>query len=104
MTTIVVLFNLKKDASIEDYERWAVTTDLPTASALPSVDKFEVLKAEGVLMSEESSPYQYIELLVIGDMEQFGKDVSTDVMQKVAAQFQTFADNPLFIMTSKIGA
>lgn len=104
MTTIVVLFNLKKDASITDYEHWAVTTDLPTAGGLPSVEKFEILKAEGLLMSDETPPYQYIELLNINDMEQFGTDVSTEIMQKVAGEFQSFADNPLFIMTSKIEA
>jgi hypothetical protein len=104
MTSIVVLFNLKKDVTIKDYEKWAITTDLPTAGALPSIDKFEVLKAEGLLMSEENSPYQYIEILNINNMEQFGKDVSTQTMKQVADEFQSFADNPLFIMTSAIEA
>ena len=104
MTTIVVLFNLKNDVAIEIYENWAKTTDIPTASSLPSVDKFSVLKAQGLLMSEHSSPYQYIELLEINDIEQFGKDVSTEVMQKVAEEFQSFANDPLFIMTSTVEA
>lgn len=102
MTTIVVLFNLKDNVDIADYEQWAQTTDLPTASALPSVDTFELLKTQGLIMSEEKSPYQYIEILNINDMDQFGKDVSTEVMQKVASQFQSFADNPLFILTEKL--
>ncbi|MBU2919619.1 REDY-like protein HapK [Psychrosphaera sp. F3M07] len=104
MTTIIVLFNLKDTAQVSEYESWAKTTDIPTASGLPSVDKFAVLKAEGLLMSEDNSPYQYIEILEINDMEQFGKDASSAVMQKVAGEFQSFADNPLFIMTSKIEA
>jgi len=104
MTTIVVLFNLKSDADEAAYQAWAKKTDIPTAGGLPSVDKFEVLKAEGLLMSDALPPYQYIEILEINDMEQFGKDVSTETMQKVAAEFQSFADNPLFIMTSKVEA
>ncbi len=102
MTTVVVLFNLKAGVNESEYQAWAKTTDLPTAGALPSIDTFEVLKAEGLLMSEDVPPYQYIELLKVNDMEQFGKDVSTDVMQKVAGEFQSFADNPLFIMTSAL--
>lgn len=102
MTTIIVLFNLKTDASITDYENWAKTTDIPTAGSLPSVDQFDVLKSQGLLMSEEQPPYQYIEILKINDMEQFGTDVSSETMQKIANQFQTFADNPLFIMTEKL--
>ena len=102
MTTIVVLFNLKSDVSLADYEAWAKTTDIPTAGNLPSVDVFEVLKAEGLLMSDEKPPYQYIEFLKINDMDQFGKDISTEVMQKVASEFQSFADNPQFILASQL--
>lgn len=102
MTTIVVLFNLKKDVNVSEYEQWAKETDLPTASGLPSVDQFEVLRAEGLLMSEDNAPYQYIEILKINSMEQFGTDVSSEVMQKVAQEFQSFADNPLFISTSNL--
>jgi hypothetical protein len=102
MTTIVVLFNLKTDADEARYQAWAKETDIPTAGGLPSVDAFEVLKAEGLLMSDATPPYQYIEILKVNDMDQFGKDVSTETMQKVAGEFQQFADNPLFIMTSKL--
>jgi hypothetical protein len=90
MTTIVVLFNLKSDASKADYQAWAKSTDIPTAGGLPSVDSFEVLKSEGLLMSEDATPYQYIEILKVNDMDQFGQDVGTETMQKVAAEFQSF--------------
>lgn len=102
MTTIVVLFNLKKGVNVTEYEQWAKETDLPTASSLPSVDQFEVLRTEGLIMSEDNAPYQYIEILKINSMEQFGTDVSSEVMQKVAQEFQSFADNPLFISTSNL--
>lgn len=102
MTTIIVLFNLKENVAINQYEKWAKETDLPTAGSLPSVEQFDLLKTEGLIMSDEQPPYEYIEILKINDMEQFGKDVSSEVMQKVAGEFQSFADKPLFILTSKI--
>ena len=102
MTTIVVLFNLQAGVDDSVYRQWATATDIPTAGGLASVDSFEVLKAEGLLMSEDSPPYQYIEILKINDMDQFGQDVATATMQKVASEFQQFADKPLFIMTSKL--
>jgi hypothetical protein len=98
MTTLIVLFNLKDAARREEYERWAREVDLPTAGALKSVDKFEVLKASG-LLTGGPSPY---EILRINSMEQLGADVGSPTMQQVAAQFQAFADNPLFIMTSSL--
>ena len=102
MTTIVVLFNLKADVDETIYRQWAKETDIPTAGGLASVDSFEVLKAEGVLMSESMPPYQYIEILKINDMDKFGQEVATPTMQKIASEFQTFADNPVFIMTSTL--
>jgi hypothetical protein len=101
MTTLIVLFNLKDASQREAYERWAREVDLPTAGSLPSVDRFEVLKASG-LLTGDPSPYQYVEILRINSMEQLGKDVGTPAMQQVAAQFQAFADNPIFIVTSAL--
>ena len=101
MTTLIVLFNLKDASRRADYERWAREVDLPTAGALPSVDKFEVLKASG-LITGAPSPYEYVEVLRINDMGQLGKDIGTPTMQQVSAQFQAFADNPLFIVTQSL--
>lgn len=102
MTTIVVLFNLKPGVSPSDYEEWARTTDLPTVTRLPSVDDFAVLRTTGLLGSEAPAPFQYVELLRVNDMEQLGTDVSSETMQKVAGEFQQFADNPQFMLTENI--
>ena len=101
MTTLIVLFNLKDATQRAAYEKWAREVDLPTAGALPSVDKFEVLKASG-LLTGGPSPYEYIEILRINDMAQLGADVGTPTMQQVSAQFQAFADNPVFILTQPL--
>jgi hypothetical protein len=101
MKTLVVLFNLKDAGQRAAYEAWAREVDLPTAGALPSVDKFEVLRATG-LLTGGPSPYDYVEILRINDLAQLGADAGTPVMQKVAAQFQAFADKPLFIITESL--
>ncbi|MBB5210175.1 REDY-like protein HapK [Microbulbifer hydrolyticus] len=101
-TTIVVLFNLKPGVSPSDYEEWARTTDLPTVRKLDAVDQFSVLRTTGLLGSDAPAPYQYVELLVVKDMQQLGADVSSETMQKVAAEFQQLADNPQFILTESI--
>ncbi len=98
MAKIVVLFNLKPGVVVADYEKFARETDLPIVNALPSINRFEVLKATG-LLSGGLSPYQYIEILDIKGLEQLGKDVATEQMQKVAAEFRSLADNPQFILT-----
>ena len=101
MTTLVVLFNLKDSAAVTQYEAWARAIDLPTAGSLKSVDKFEVLRAQG-LLGGGPAPYQYVEILRVNDMRQFGSDIATPEMQKVASQFQAFASNPLFLLTESL--
>jgi hypothetical protein len=101
MAKIIVLFNLKAGVSVADYEKFARETDLPIVNALPSVDKFEVLKASGLLGGGES-PYRYLEILEVNDMAQLGTDVSSETMQQVAATFRSMADNPLFIVTEAL--
>jgi REDY-like protein HapK len=104
MATLIVLFNLKPGVASEIYEAWAKSTDLPTVRALKSVPYFEVVKVQGVLGSDAPAPYQYVEAIEISDMDIFGQEVATDVMQKVAAEFQNFADNPIFMMCQSIEA
>ncbi|MET0747105.1 MAG: hypothetical protein ABWY49_02860 [Rhizobium sp.] len=99
---IIVLFNLRPGVSVEDYEAWARTTDIPVVNKLSSIRSFTVHKATGVLGSDQPSPYQYIEVVDVADEAKFGEDVATETMKAIAAQFQALADNPTFIATSDI--
>lgn len=102
MQTVIVLFNLKAGVNREEYEAWARASDLPVVNALPSMQKFEVLKASGLLIGDGPSPYEYVEIMRIPDMAAFGKDLADPAVQAGAAQFQQYADNPLFILTSAL--
>ena len=101
MSTIIVLFNLKAGTDVAAYEHWARTTDLPIVNALPSVAGFEVLRTTG-LLGGGSAPYQYVEVLRLADAAGLMNDISTPSMQRVAAEFQTFADSPIFITTEAL--
>ena len=101
ITRIVVLLKLKPGTSRPDYEAWSSTIDLPTVNRLPSVLGFEVFEATGLLGSDASPPYDYIEVLDVADMALFGQDVASDAMQAIAAAFQRWAD-PVFITTRRL--
>jgi hypothetical protein len=100
---IFALFNLKPGVSVEDYEAWARTADLPTVNALPSIASFRVFRTTGVLGSDAKPPFGYIEVLDVADMEQFGRDVATDAMNEVAATFQGMVE-VTFLTTEEIAA
>ena len=85
---IIVLFNLKDGISVEDYENWAKTRDIPGVNALGSVDSFTVHKATGLFGSDDASPYDYFEIIDINGMDRFVADISTEEFQAAAAPFQ----------------
>lgn len=102
MPTLVVLFNLKSGVSTADYEKWARSTDLPIVNGLNSVQQFQVLRSASVLGSDQPAPYQYIETITVPDLPALFVDIASPVMQKVAAQFQEFAEQPMFIVCNNI--
>lgn len=99
---IIVLFNLKAGVDAAEYEAWARRVDIPGVSALKSVDDFQVYRATGLFGSDARPPYQYFEVIDINGAEAFVADVTSDTVQKVAAEFQQFADNPLFVTTEAL--
>lgn len=103
MSTIVVLFNLKPGVSVAQYEAWARSTDLPIVSGLPSVERFEVLRAKGLLSGSPDVPYRYVEILRVSAVDALRADIAaTPAMAEVARQFREFADAPLFVVTESL--
>lgn len=100
--TVLVLFNLKPGADISAYEKWARDADIPTVRGLGSVSRFNVMKSKMVLGSEAKPPYQYAETIEVPDLDAFFKDVGTDKVQAGAKVFQSFADNPVFIVCENL--
>ena len=103
MAALVVLFNLKGEVEKAAYEKWAQTTDVPTVKGLTSINDFKVYKLNAIMGDENTPPpYQYCEVIDINNMEKLGGELSTETMQRVAAEFQEFADNPTFIVSELI--
>ncbi len=99
---IVVLFNLKPGVDAAAYEDWARTTDIPLVRSLDSVTHFRVYRTAGLFGSDQPAPYSHIEIIDITALDSFIADASSEAVQKVAGQFQQFADNPLFILTEEL--
>lgn len=91
-TRLIALFNLKPGVTPAAYESWARTVDLPTVRQLPSIAGFSVFRTTGLLGSDASPPYAYVEIIDVADMARFGDDIATDTMKAVAAAFAQMAD------------
>jgi hypothetical protein len=102
MPTLIVLFDLHDDADVAAYEEWARTTDLPTVAGFDSVDSFGLHRVTGLFGTDAPPPYRYVEVVDINDLDGFYSDVSGEAMQRVAAEFRTFASDPVFLLTERI--
>ena len=101
---IIVLFNLKPDVKVEDYEAWARSRDIPVVNSLTSIDDFRIFQFTGLLGSDAKPPFQYVELIDVNNADAFFQEISTDMMKELAAEFQQWAENPLFLHTNEIRA
>ena len=101
---IIVLFHLRPGVDPAEYEAWAASVDAPTVRALPSVAGFRIHALTGLMMGQGTLPFAYVEVIDVADPGGFGTDVTTPEMQQIAAAFQRFADQPLFLTTREVGA
>jgi len=91
-TRIFALFNLKPGQNPAAYEAWARTSDMPAVRAMRSVEDFQVQKVEGLLGSDATPPFAYIETIDVNDMDRFFTEISTPAAQKIAGEFQSMVD------------
>ena len=101
MATLIVLFNLRDDASEAAYEEWARSVDVPTGGNLTSVDGFTVHRVQGLFGSPDPAPYRYVEVIEVNDLDGLVDAVSSETMTQISAQFQTFADAPVFMLADR---
>jgi hypothetical protein len=99
---IIALFNLKQGASRDEYEAWARSRDLPTVNGLSSVEDFQVLRATGLLFSEDKPPYDYIEVLDIKGLDAFMQDCGGEAVGALAREMGAFTDGAVFITTERL--
>lgn len=96
---IIVLFSLKPGTDVAAFEEWARTRELPGIRALVSVSEFQMYRATGLLGRDGDPPQQYFGLIDVDDMDGFNRDMASEAVQKIDAEFRQFADDAQFILT-----
>jgi len=89
---MIVLVNLKEGVSPEDYERWILDSYVPAVSSLPSVEDWRDYRVSGLLGSDAAPPYRYVVTLEIVDMEQLGRDMQGEEMQRLLSELHDLAE------------
>jgi hypothetical protein len=90
--TMLVLVNLKEGVSPEDYERWILDSYAPAVRSLPSVEDWRDYRVSGLLGSDVTPPYRYVVALEINDLEQLGRDMQSEEMQRLFSELHERAE------------
>ena len=92
MPSMIVLVNLKEGVDPEDYERWVLESYAPAVRELPSVEDWRDYRATGLLGSDAAPPYRYVVTLDIRDLDQLGRDVASEGMQRLLSELHDLAE------------
>jgi len=88
MPTAFFLTKLKMGVNAKDYERWVHETDYPTAKKMKSVKSYKVHRINGALLGDKV--YDYIEVIEISGVEDFGKDLNSEAGKKLLAEWSNY--------------
>jgi hypothetical protein len=89
--TMIVLVDLKKDVVPEEYERWLQERYVPAILDLASVDEWRGYRVGGLPESGGDPPYQYVVSVGINDLEQLGREMESERVQRLLSELGRYA-------------
>ena len=92
MPTMIVLINLKEGVGAEEYERWLGERYVPAILDLASVDEWRGYRVGGLPESGGKPPYEYVVSVGINDLEQLGKDMESEQVQRLLGELGEYVD------------
>lgn len=88
-----VITTLKPGVPPEDYERWLREYDYRVAKTLPSIISYRTHRIEGPITGVADAGWNYIERIVVRDVEQYRKDLSSPAGQELIRQlYENYLD------------
>ena len=68
---VFFLNRLREGAEPAEYEAWIRRVDYPVARAQGAITSYTVTRIEGMLSGEGDSPYDYLEVIEVTDLESY---------------------------------
>jgi hypothetical protein len=76
MNVVFFLNKLHSHITRQEYEQWVRSVDYPTAQSIPSIMDYKVTRIEGLLEGSARPPYDYVERVVIQDLDSYRRDLA----------------------------
>jgi len=89
---MIVLVNLKEDVTPQEYERWLEERYVPAILDLASVEEWYGYRVGGLPEAGGEPPYEYVVSVGINDLEQLGKDMESEQVQRLLGELGQYAE------------
>jgi hypothetical protein len=90
--TMIVLVNLREDVTPQEYERWLEERYVPAILDLASVEEWYGYRVGGLPEAGGEPPYEYVVSVGINDLEQLGKDMESEQVQRLLGELGQYAE------------
>jgi REDY-like protein HapK len=94
---VFFLNRLHHDADPEEYEAWVRRVDYPVARAQGAITSYTVTRIEGTLSGEGRSPYDYLEVIEITDLEAYRALGSLPEFEELLAEWSRYVAEAVMI-------
>jgi len=94
MQRVIILYNLKPSASIDEFKKWSREVDQKTVPRQKGVRSFEVIAIKG---EKKKFSYQIAEIIEVDKYEMWQKALQTEEMKKVVQQWSKWGDESSLI-------
>lgn len=89
MQRVIILYNLKPSASIDEFKKWSREVDQKTVPRQKGVRSFEVITIKS---EKKNFSYQIAEIIEVDTYEMWQKALQTEEMKKVVQQWSKWGD------------
>jgi hypothetical protein len=94
---VFFLNRLHDGADRGEYEAWIRRVDYPVARAQGAITSYAVTRIEGTLSGEGESPYDYLEVIEISDLEAYRELGSLPEFQQLLQEWSEFVAEAVMI-------
>ena len=102
MGVVFFLNKLHSHVTAAAYEGWVRNVDYPTAATIPSIVEYRVARLEGLLEGDGSTPYDYIERVLVTDLDAYRRDLKDARLEDFGKQWSSYVARATAVYGSMI--
>ena len=94
---VFFLNKLRKGVDPQEYEDWIRRVDYPVARAQGAIASYTVTRIEGTLSRDGESPYAYLEVIEVTDLESYRALASVPEFEELLQEWSRYVAEAVII-------